>query len=332
MIRSSCPGALIWTIVGLPMITSGAGTLSINDMNGFDQARSCVAEAFHEWSGGGLWNGALQCSNNGGFQDSCVCRCDLRTIGESYISSYVKSACSTNNVDIQSGLLLYDAYCASALPSSCPGYTPVPVQVTLPTTAPGHVSIWSIDGFTAARSCMTEAFHAWAGGGLWNGALSCNMNANGAYLNECVCRADLLSIGESYISSFVKSACSPDTIDIQSGLSMYDNYCATAYPKANQITDVGIAVIPSDIATSGSETPMATGSPLASDSARTTEDPTLLTDGFQTPSPTTDSGGAEQSQGFSRADVIALGVGIGVGLPATLATLVMCCYTMRANY
>ena len=331
MPRSSYPGALIWILVGLPMIASGAGTLSISDMNGFDQARSCVAEAFHQWSGGGLWNGALQCSNNGGYQDSCVCRCDLRTVGESYISSFVKSACSTNSVDIQSGLLLYDAYCASALPASCPGYTQVPVQVTLPTTAPGTLSIWSIDGFAAARSCMTEAFHAWSGGGLWNGALLCNKNANGAYLNECVCRADLLSIGESYISSFVKSACSSDTVDIQSGLSMYDNYCATAYPKAAQITGVETAAIQLGTATSGSVTPMATGSTLASNSARTTEGLTLSTDGFQTPSPTDGSGGAGQSQGLSRSDVIALGVGIGVGLPATLATLVTCCYTMRRN-
>jgi hypothetical protein len=134
MLRSSRLGALIWILLGLPGIASGASTVSIADMNGFDQARSCVAEAFHLWAGGGLWNGALQCSNDdGGYQDSCVCRCDLRTIGESYISSYVKSACSSNNVDIQSGLLLYDAYCTSALPASCPGYTLVPVQVTLPT-------------------------------------------------------------------------------------------------------------------------------------------------------------------------------------------------------
>jgi hypothetical protein len=329
MLRSPRPKLLIWILLGLPGVASGAGTVSIADMNGFDQARYCVAEAFHLWGGGGLWNGALKCSDeNGGYQDSCVCRCDLRTIGESYISSYIKSACSSNNVDIQSGLLLYDAYCASALPASCSGYTPVPVQVTLPTKAPGTLSIWSMDGFAQARSCMTEAFHDWGGGGLWNGALLCN-DGNGGYFNECVCRADLLSIGESYISSFVKSACSSDTVDIQSGLSMYDNYCATAYPKAAQITGVGTGVIQLGTATSVPFTPTATGSSSTSNSARTTEDLTSSTDGIQTPSPTNGSGGAEQPQGLSRSDVIALGVGIGVGLPATIATLVMCWYTTK---
>lgn len=326
MLRSSRPGGLIWILQWLPGIVSGAGTVSIGGMNGFGQARSCVAEAFHLWGSGGLWNGALQCSNdNGGYQDSCVCRCDLRTLGESYISSYVKSACSSNNFDIQSGLLLYDAYCASALPASCPGYTPVPVQVTLPTKAPGTVSIWAMDGFASARSCMTEAFHAWAWGGLWNGPLLCSNN-NG-YLNECVCRADLLSLGESYISSFVKSACSSDTTDILSGLSMYDNYCATAYPIADQITSVETGVIQLGTATSVLFTPTETGSSSASNFARTTEGLTSSTDGF--PTPTNGSGGSGQSQGLSRSDVIALGVGLGVGLPATIAALVTCWYTIK---
>ena len=315
----------MWTLLWLPGIASGAGTVSIADVNGFGQARSCVVEAFHLWGWGGLWNGALQCPNNGGYQDSCVCRCDLRTIGESYISSYVKSACSSNNVDIQSGLLLYDVYCDSVLPAPCSGYTPVPVQVTLPTKAPGAVSIWSMDGFASARSCMTEAFHAWGSGGLWNGALLCN-SGNGGYLNECVCRADLLSIGESYISSFVNSACSSNTADIQSGLSMYDNYCATAYPKAAQITSVGTGVIQLGTATSMLFTPTKTGSSSTSNSARTTE---ALTSSIGSQTPIDSSGGAGQFQELTRSDVIALGVGIGVGLPATIASLVVCWYTIR---
>jgi hypothetical protein len=330
ILRSSRPGALIWTLFGLLRIVCSAGTVSIADMNGYDQVRYCVAEAFTLWGRGGLWNGALLCSNeNGGYQDSCVCRCNLRTIGESYISSYVHSACSSNTVDIQSGLLLYDAYCASALPTSCPGYTPVPVQVVLPTKAPGTVSIWSIDGFTQARSCMTEAFHSWARGGLWNGALLCNQNKNNAYLNECVCRADILSLGESYISSFVKSACSSDTVDIQSGLSIYDNYCATANAKAAQTTGVETGVVESSALTSGLPMPKETGSSLTSNFIRTTKELTTSEDSSDVPAPTNNSGGGGQSGGLSRSDVIALGVGIGVGLPGTIATILTCCFAIR---
>lgn len=183
-----------------------------------------------------------------------------------------------------------------------------------------------MDGFASARSCMTEAFHAWAGGGLWNGALLC-IDGNGGYLNECVCRADLLSLGEAYISSFVKSACSSDTTDILSGLSLYDNYCATAYPIAAQITGVATGVIQLGTATSVLFTPTQTGSSSTSNSARTTEGLTSSTDGFQTP--TSGSGGSGQPRGLSRSDVIALGVGLGVGLPATIGTLVSCWYTIN---
>src|SRR5947207_9632433 len=106
--------------------------------------------------------------------------CDLRTIAESYISSYAKSTCNTTTVDIQSGLLLYDAYCATALSTACPGYTPVQVGVTLPTTAPATLSIWSEDGFTQARSWVTGAFIDGKPRGRGKGALMCNKKPNEA--------------------------------------------------------------------------------------------------------------------------------------------------------
>lgn len=312
MLRSLFAAALAWITLGLLSAPASADrTLSIWDEDGFDQVRWCVSQAFTNWDEGGLWNGALQCSKqNGHYLDSCVCRCDLRIIAESYISSYAKSACNTNTVDIQSGLLLYDAYCATALPSACPGYTPVQVGVTLPTTAPATLSIWSEDGFTQARSCVTEAFVNWDEGGLWNGGLMCNKNANGAYLNQCVCRSDILSLGESYISSVIKTGCSSNTVDIQSGLSLYDSYCANAFVSKAQVTAEGTTT--QDL--SGTRTSlwfMATATNSSGSSPTSSSDP---------------SGG-----GLSLSDRIALGVGIGVGLPATVATLIMCCYTIRGR-
>ncbi len=142
----------------------------------------------------------------------------------------MRSACTGNAVDVQSGLLLYDAYCDAAYsPSSCAGFAPVSVAVTLPPTAPAVLSISDYFG-DAPRSCVTEAFDLWAGGGLWNGALMCAQDANGAFLNDCVCRPDLLSVGEGYISSVVKAGCSGDQVDVQSALAIYDSYCATAAP------------------------------------------------------------------------------------------------------
>ena len=43
---------------------------------------------------------------------------------------------------------------------------------------------------------------------------------------------------------------------------------------------------------------------------------------------TTEEGSTNQASGLGLSDKIALGVGIGVGLPATLAGLVTCYYTI----
>lgn len=208
---------------------SAQGTLSILKQDGFDAARWCVQQAFTPWDRGGLWNGALLCGKqNGVYLDSCVCRCNLRATAESFVSSYINSACDGNTIDIQSGLLMYNAYCMTAIPSSCDGYTPAAVTVIIPTTFPATLSIAAQNAMTGegARDCVTQAFIYWDSNGLWNGALKCNKDGRGVFLNDCVCREDLLPLGESFISSFAKSACSGDTIDIQSGLSIYQGYCA----------------------------------------------------------------------------------------------------------
>jgi len=141
-----------------------------------------------------------------------------------------------------------------------------------------------------------------------------------------------VSVGESYISSYIKSACSTNTVDNQSGLSMYDSYCATAFPENVQITGGGTEIIQLSTDTSKLFTPSATGSTstlLSSISSKTTENLTPNTDG--NPTSTDGSGSQGQPQGFSESDKIAFGVGIGVGLPATIGTLVTCCYVMAGR-
>ncbi|KAK3377056.1 hypothetical protein B0T24DRAFT_701186 [Lasiosphaeria ovina] len=144
-----------WQLLAQPASAAAPGALSIWDQAGFIESRHCVSDAFINWDRGGLWNGALQCSKDesGSYRDSCACRCDLRPVAEAFVSSYAKSACQSNTVDIQSAQLLYDAYCATAVTVPCAGYTPVQVAVTLPTTAPATLSIWSADNhFSDARS------------------------------------------------------------------------------------------------------------------------------------------------------------------------------------
>jgi hypothetical protein len=113
------------------------------------------------------------------------------------------------------------------------------LSLFLPAWAQGPeptLSIWSEDGFDTARACVTGAFTNWDEGGLWNGALQCSKNSGGEYLNACVCRADLQPLAESYISSYVASGCSSNTVDIRSGISLYENYCTTATATTVQTT------------------------------------------------------------------------------------------------
>ncbi|KAK0712693.1 hypothetical protein B0T26DRAFT_752893 [Lasiosphaeria miniovina] len=129
-----------WQLLAQPASAAAPGALSIRDQAGFIESRHCVSDAFIIWDRGGLWNGALKCS---------------------------KDESGKHTVDIQSAQLLYNAYCATAVTAPCAGYTPVQVAVTLPTTAPATLSIWSADNhFSDARSCVTGAFVNWGRGGL----------------------------------------------------------------------------------------------------------------------------------------------------------------------
>jgi hypothetical protein len=68
--------------------------------------------------------------------------------------------------------------------------------------------------------------------------MGCVKNADGHYLNPCVCRADLLSLGESYISSFLNSGCTSNTVDLQNGFALYDGYCAEAMAPVNGLPTI----------------------------------------------------------------------------------------------
>ncbi|KAI1108037.1 hypothetical protein F5Y14DRAFT_437661 [Nemania sp. NC0429] len=46
--------------------------------------------------------------------------------------------------------------------------------------------------------------------------------------NECICRPDLQSDGDSFLQECVDNACSQNTLDTNSAISIYDNYCANA--------------------------------------------------------------------------------------------------------
>ncbi|KAK6537171.1 hypothetical protein TWF694_011368 [Orbilia ellipsospora] len=113
--------ALLLTISTLPYTYSQQVTLANGD--DYKNGRPCMTNCLYYLAGN---NG---CANI----DQCVCRLDLQPQITSYISSCVSNGCS-NTVDIQSGVSIYQAYCAGKASSLSPIVTPVATQQVVQTT------------------------------------------------------------------------------------------------------------------------------------------------------------------------------------------------------
>jgi hypothetical protein len=98
-------------------------------------------------------------------------------------------------------------------------------------------SLYSEDLYKQQRSCAQCCFKDCTflstGEDLIAGDLSCPS----PILNSCYCRGDLQAAAVSSVSSCVSSACSGDTVDIQSATSLYQAYCASnGYPPITTST------------------------------------------------------------------------------------------------
>ena len=57
--------------------------------------------------------------------------------------------------------------------------------------------------------------------------LGCSQTPGGYFLNSCFCRADLVPVAHSFLSSAVPTACSQFPVaDLSSAILLYDNYCS----------------------------------------------------------------------------------------------------------
>jgi hypothetical protein len=106
-------------------------------------------------------------------------------------------------------------------------------------SADGTVTLFSLPAYTSQRACAQLCFSGciYCGIGPWTAGL---MNAVGCdlpFLDSCMCRTDLFSSAEGYLSTCVSSACSSDSVDINSALSIYGSYCAEVNsPATNAAT------------------------------------------------------------------------------------------------
>lgn len=98
--------------------TTTASIVSIENTPGYQSQRECVQSAL--WSGrnaGGESNIVdwLGCTNH---LDSCFCRDDLASSASSLLTSGINSFCSSDPVDVASGIAVYNSYCSRTGPAT----------------------------------------------------------------------------------------------------------------------------------------------------------------------------------------------------------------------
>jgi hypothetical protein len=94
-----------------------------------------------------------------------------------------------------------------------------------PTQADGPISIQSEPAFGSARPCGQNCLYC---GQYW--LVNCDATPlldvlSCVDLDSCYCRTDLQSSASSYLTSCIASGCSGNTVDIATGISLYNGYC-----------------------------------------------------------------------------------------------------------
>ncbi|PVH81672.1 hypothetical protein DL98DRAFT_165185 [Cadophora sp. DSE1049] len=143
--------------------------------------------------------------------------------------------------------------------------------------------------------------------------------------NFCYCDPKFAASASSYISSCVNAGCGADfSGEVTSAMDLYNGYCATANVAAAVQTTV-----PSVTASNSAKSTPVANSPNTNLDANANESSTTSTpDTTETPEPGTSSVTSEK-KGLAQSDIIALAVGLGVGLPSLLLALATFCVTKR---
>ena len=217
-----------------------------------------------------------------------------------------------------------------------------------------YVSISDNSQYVTARPC--------AAGCLWyQGDFACGVN-RGYYdlaqelqcgcdaINNCYCGKDNAASASSYISSCVSSGCSKFPGEQQSAIALYNSYCATAnVARASNWTTAAAAIAASVTAKTTTSTKATStisrnrviqtdsSSTPNSDSGNVVPGPTPVTTAITaslktsstTPRATSTGEAADDDKGLSKSDLIALGVGLGVGIPSLCVALATFCLMRR---
>lgn len=105
----------------------------------------------------------------------------------------------------------------------------LPALLFLPLISAGTVSIFDAPGYASQRPCARDCFYI---GFAVNGGpdelashLDCDVDP---IEDSCFCRPDLQSVAVSYVNSCVYRVCSKNTLDSNSAVTIYKQYCTSA--------------------------------------------------------------------------------------------------------
>jgi len=218
----------------------------------------------------------------------------------------------TDNVGISAAVEVYFDYCSSA------GYAIATTVATLPRIDYSTVSLSEDNEFKVLQSCEQEC--------IWGTcciSVADFIGCNSPWYNGCVCDLNMQNAAASHVASCISSQCTSNT-DVSTAMAVYLDYCASA--------GYALAIV-------------AQGSTITAQASRETttfngdgDTATTMTQAVTTAAVTVSSNGPSTTyatytpastgqaghSGYSISDKIALGVGIGIGLPTLLATIWSC--------
>jgi hypothetical protein len=144
--------------------------------------------------------------------------------------------------------------------------------------------------------------------------------------NFCYCDKNAAASATSYISACVGGGCGTDLPgEVTSVLSLYNAYCSTANVK------VEAATTPENTSPTSNPTAIAgpTNSVTTTGSVLAAEKSESVSNTSNTVKKTQAADTTAEKKGLSSSDVIALGVGLGVGVPSLLLGLATFCMARR---
>lgn len=149
--------------------------------------------------------------------------------------------------------------------------------------------------------------------------------------NYCFCGKKDAAKASAYISSCVNQDCGGSQTELTSAIELYDSYCKTANVEVAAVTTSSPAGAQTSATKAADQSIPANTAGSATRQVGATSDPTLDSSSKETTAVSPSSATAEEGKkkGLSQSDIIAMAVGLGVGVPSLLLALGTFCLARR---